>query len=142
MSLTIDHKFEGEILVESVFFDSCKDSVLPSIFLCYIPDHQGAPFHVVSGALLCCHHAILQPVGKNKKQNINSFSAIIKPRSSQVNGVEKIQRKRDGLAGKGGEQWNELFKMESKLVVIPGISGNSYQMTSGAGNARSLGESL
>lgn len=62
--LTIDHKCEREILVESMFLDSYQDSVLPSILLCYIPDHQGIPIHVVSGALLCCHHAILQPVRK------------------------------------------------------------------------------
>lgn len=57
----IDHKCEREILVESVFLVSYQDRVLPSILLCHIPDHQGAPIHVVSGALLCCHHAILQP---------------------------------------------------------------------------------
>ena len=66
--LTIDHKSECEILEESVFLDSYQDSVLPSILLCYVPDHQGISIHVVSGALLRCHLAILQPVGGKKKK--------------------------------------------------------------------------
>lgn len=57
--LTIDHKCEREILVESMFLDSYQDSVRSSILLCYIPDYQGIPIHVISGALLCCHLAIL-----------------------------------------------------------------------------------
>ena len=67
--LTIDHKSECKILEESVFLDSYQDSVLPSILLCYVPDHQGISFHVVSGALLRCHLAIFQPVrGETKKK--------------------------------------------------------------------------
>lgn len=67
--LTIDHKSECEILEESVFLDSYKDSVPPSILLCYVPDHQGVSFHVVSGALLRCHLAVLQPVRGEKKED-------------------------------------------------------------------------
>ena len=132
MSLTIDHKLEGEILVESVFFDSCKDGVLPSVFLSYVPDHQGDPLHVVSGALLCCHHTILKPVGKPPQKQTFSVSVIIFTGER----CQEDSGKKRWFSRKGGRT------MESKVVVIPGISGKSYQMTSGTGNARSLGESL
>lgn len=64
--LTVNHKCECEILVESVFLVSYKDRVLPSILFCNIPDNQGTSTHVVSGALLCCNRAILQPARKKK----------------------------------------------------------------------------
>lgn len=78
MFLTVYHEFEREILVKSVFLDSHQDSVLSSILLCYIPDYQGIPIDVVSGALLCCHHAILQPVTRDRSMSEVLFVKEIK----------------------------------------------------------------
>lgn len=64
LDLTIDHKREREIPIQAMLLEPYKDSVFSCILLCDIPDDQGSPIHVVSGALLCCHPTILQPDGK------------------------------------------------------------------------------
>lgn len=83
MFLTVYHKCEREILVKSVLLDSHQDSVLSGILLRYIPYYQGIPIDVVSGALLCCHHAILQPVTRDRSVSkvlfVKEIKIILKP---------------------------------------------------------------
>lgn len=61
LSLTIYHQCECEVLEKSILLDPSKDGVDSCVLFCNIPNNQGKPVYMVTGAPLGCNHPILQP---------------------------------------------------------------------------------